>query len=84
MQRRTKGDLFEDGDRIEGLILSAGGHVPIEGHFRRQAFEHLIARNGGRRGLLSPDIAPQPMDLGFHDDERLTLSADDPHVLSMA
>ena len=77
MQRSTQKVLLEEGDGVEGLVLSAGGHVPIECQFRQGSFELLIAGHGGRRALLYPDIAPQPMAAGFHGSERLVLSADD-------
>ena len=77
MQRISRNVLLEEGYGVEGSVLSAGGHVSVEHQFRRESFELLAVGHGGRHALLCPDIAPQPMEVGFHGGERLVLSADD-------
>lgn len=76
MQRITQNVPLEEGDGVEGSVLSAGGHVSFEHQFRRESFELLAVGHGGRLGLICPDIAPQPMEVGFHGGERLVLAAD--------
>ena len=77
MQRGTRNILVEEGDGVEGLVLSAGGQICFEGQFRQESFELLLAGQGERHALQYPDIAPQPMNVGFLGDQRLVLSADD-------
>ena len=65
MQRITQNVPLEEGDGVEGSVLSAGGHVSVEHQFRRESFELLAVGHGGRHALLCPDIAPQPMEVGL-------------------